>query len=52
MEAVSRIRGTLFQRDERWEMVTSEGTVAGTLEGHPHEAHVFTDEAGQEYRID
>lgn len=50
-ERLKEIVGTLFFRDSHWELETPDGVLRGTLSGHPHEAHVFIDEAGLEYRI-
>ena len=45
------VLGTVFFRNERWELETKHSTIAGTLEGDPLTRHVFTDAEGREYRI-
>ncbi len=45
------VRGTLFFHEGHWELRTADEVIHGTLTGHPHEAHVFVDEAGLEYRM-
>lgn len=50
-ERRENVVGTLFFRNDRWELETPDAVLPGTLRGHPHEAHVFIDETGLEYRI-
>lgn len=51
MIKLGEVNGSLRKRDQVWEMVTSDETIQGTLEGDPLSSHVFVDEQGREYRV-
>jgi hypothetical protein len=48
---IREVLGALERHHDLWVLQTQERTIPGTLKGDPLSAHVFTDEAGRDYRV-